>query len=293
MTIDRNGNQWSAGSGRDALGNLPGGEMNMSMQDRVINNTREHIERKQHLASMQAAEFANFPRALDLNGVSIPIYKYQELEILGKKILKQRCLDFRDLVETTGCLFFENHPHLRLNAAVGEDVLLEWFFNMQVTLAAAIGQPELDHAAFGAPAGMGASLPPPAVHNKQQPARRQQQHMQQQQQQQQQQYMQQQQQQQYMQQQQQQQQQYMQQQRQQQQYMQQQRQQQQQQQGPANDFDDHYNQRSHTPRGVPQHGGFALAPPHLQGAGVEDGEASRFDDAARIRARNNPSARPF
>ena len=271
MPIDRNGNQWSSGSGRDALGNLPGGAMNMSMQDRVIGNTREHIEHKQHLASVQAAEFANFPRTLDLNGVSIPIYKYQELEILGKKILKQRCLDFRDVVENTGCRFFENHPHLRLNAAQGEDVLLDWFFNVQVTLAAALGQPELDHAAFGAPAGKGASLPPPAVHNKQQQMRQQEEHMQQQQQ-------------------------YMQQYRQQQQYMQQQQQQQQQQYTQhdcANDFDDHYNQRSRTPRGVPQHGGFALAPPHLQGGGVEDAEASRFEDAARIRARNNPSARPF
>jgi hypothetical protein len=256
----------------------------------VVGATREEIERRQHLASVQAAEFASFPRAMDLNGVSIPLYKLRELDDLGKKTLKQRCLDLRDLVEASGCRFFESHPHLRLNAAQGEDVLLAWYLNVQVTLAAALGMPELDHVAFGAPASMGDALPPPVVHNQQrqrQPPLQQQrpnQHEEYQlQQYQQQQY---------------QQQQYQQQQRQQQQRQQQQQYQQyqqyQQQQHRENDFDDHFQGRSYTPRGVPQHGGFALQPPHLQGGSPsQDGEASRFDDAARIRARNNPTSRPF
>jgi len=255
--------------------------MNMSMQNSVMGNTREEIEYKQRLASLQAAQFASFPREIELNDVSIPLYKFKDLEDLGKKTLKQRCLDLRDLIESTGCRFFENHPHLKLNAAQGEDVLLVWFMNVQVTITAALGRPELDHVAFGAPASMGDSLPPPAVHNKQQrPSPRQQQYQQQMQQTQMQQQQQQ------VQRQQMQQRQHMQQQMQQQQYQQRQHQQQ----HYDNDFDDHLNGRSHTPRGVPQSGGFAFAPPHLQ---QQDGEASRFDDAARIRARNNSSARPF
>ena len=226
--------------------------MNMSIQDKVIGNTREEIEHKQYLASVQAANYANFPRSMDLNDVQIPLYKFNELEDLGRKTLKQRCLDLRDLVESSGCRFFENHPHLKLNAAQGEDVILEWYMNVQVTFAAALGMDGLDHRAFGAPASMGNSLPPPAVNNHQR------QHQGQRQQYQQQQYHQ---------------------------------QQYQQRQGHDNDFDDHLCGRSHTPRGVPQHGGFALLPPHLQGG--MDNEATRFDDAARIRAKNTHSERPY
>ena len=216
--------------------------MNMSMQGKVMGNTREAIERKQQLASQQAEEYANFPREMELNDVTIPLYKYKELEILGKKVLKQRCLDLRDTVESTGCRFWDHHPHLKLNAARGEDVLLEWYINVQVTLTNALGMAHLDHAAFGAPA---CNLPPPVTHNKQSQQQRQQQ--------------------------------------QQQQYQ----QYQQPDVGYCNDFDDHFSGRSHTPRSVPQHGGFALQPPHMQ----ED--ADRFEDAARIRARNNPLERPF
>lgn len=88
-------------AGRDCLGNLPGGMMNESMQQRVIGNTREDFERKQQLASIQAEQYANFPREMELNDVHIPLYKYRELEDLGKKTLRQRCLDFRDMVEST------------------------------------------------------------------------------------------------------------------------------------------------------------------------------------------------
>ena len=157
MVLDRNGNQVVQRGGRDSLGNLPGGMTNMDMQQRVIGNTREDIEHKQHLAALQAQSHANFPRAMELNGVELPVYKFHELEDLGKKTLKQRCLDLRDLVEQSGCRFFENHAHLRLNAAVGEDVLLEWYVNVQVTIATALGM-GLDHAAFGAPPS---ALPPP------------------------------------------------------------------------------------------------------------------------------------
>ena len=152
---------------RDALGNLPGGETNYSMQSRVVGDTIEDIEARRMQASRQAHAHANFPRFMDLNDVQLPLYKFSELEDLGKQTLKKRCLDFRDMIEQTGCKFFENHGHLKLNAAQGEDKMLEWYINVQVTLAAALGMDELDHVAFGAP-HLAGSLPPPMTHNKQQ-----------------------------------------------------------------------------------------------------------------------------
>lgn len=140
--------------------------MNHGMQTRVVGDTIQDIEARQLLASRQAQEHANFPRFMELNGMHLPLYKYKELEDLGKQTLKKRCLDFRDQVEATGCRFFENHQHLKLNAAQGEDKLLEWFINVQVTLAAALGMDGLDHEGFGA-SHLAGTLPPPARHNKQ------------------------------------------------------------------------------------------------------------------------------
>jgi len=151
---------------RDHFGNLPGGQMNHGMQSRVVNKTIEDVEAERDRAAMQAVAHATFPRYLELNEIELPLYKYRELEDLGKQTLKARCLALRDLIERTGCLFFENHAHLKLNAAQGEDKLLEWYLNVEVTIAAALGMEELDHAAFGA-AHLAGSLPPPAVHNQQ------------------------------------------------------------------------------------------------------------------------------
>ena len=153
---------------RDSYGNLFGGEMNYSMQDRVVGDTIQDIEARRHQAAMQAQAFAAFPRFMELNDVQLPLYKYGELEDLGKQTLKKRCLDFRDMIEATGCMFFENHEHLRLNAAQGEDKLLEWFINVQVTLAAALGIQGLDHAGLGASHLADTLKAPPAKHNKQQ-----------------------------------------------------------------------------------------------------------------------------
>merc|ERR1719460_2261442 len=121
------------------------------MQSRVVGDTIEDVEARRMRASMQAHAHANFPRTMELNDVHLPLYKYAELEDLGKPTLKKRCLDFRDMIEQSGCKFFENHAHLKLNAAQGEDKLLEWYINVQVTIAAALGLNGLDHAAFGAP----------------------------------------------------------------------------------------------------------------------------------------------
>ena len=267
---------------RDSYGNLFGGEMNHSMQNRVVGDTIQDVENRRMEASMQAQEYANFPRFMELNDVQLPLYKFKELEDLGKQTLKKRCLDFRDMIEASGCMFFENHTHLVLNAAQGEDKLLEWYINVEVTLATALGMKGLDHAGFGA-SHLAGSLPPPVKHSKQQQQQRQQQPSQQQMTQEQ--YEQLMMQRQYQQQQQQMQQQQMmmqqQQQMQQQQYMQQQQQQ----------FRDHdYENYQNAPppsRGAPQkHAG-------LHDVSSDPREATRFDDAARIRAKNSGGSNIF
>ena len=94
--------------GRDHHGNLPGGMTNMTMQGHVQGDTLEDIEAKRYQAHMQAMDHATFPRQLDLNGVTIPLYKFAELDSLGRETLKKRCLDMRDMIEATGSRFFEH-----------------------------------------------------------------------------------------------------------------------------------------------------------------------------------------
>jgi hypothetical protein len=132
----------------------------------VIGDTIEDIDKRRQLAHRQAVAHASFPRFLELNDVQIPLFKLKELEDLGKPKLKQRCLDLRDIVDRSGCLFFENHHHLKLNAAQGEDVLCDWYLSVQVTIAAALGMSELNFTAFGAPHLEG-SLPQPMAHSQQ------------------------------------------------------------------------------------------------------------------------------
>jgi len=270
---------------RDSLGNLFGGEMNHSMQSRVISGTIQDVENRRMEASMQAQEYANFPRFMELNDVQLPLYKFNELEDLGKPTLKKRCLDFRDMIEASGCMFFENHQHLLLNAAQGEDKLLEWYINVQVTIATALGMEGLDHAGFGAP-HLAGSLPPPVKHSRQQQQQQQQRQQMPSQQMTQEQYEQLMMQRQYQQQQQQQmQQQQMQQHMQQQQYMQQQQQQQQQ------HFRDYEFENSQN--APPQSRGAPQAHTGLHDVGSDPREASRFDDAARIRAKNSGGSNIF
>ena len=70
--------------GRDHRGNLPGGEMNMSMRTHVQGDTLEDIEHKRYLAHKQAVDHATFPRHMEVNGVVIPLYKFAELEGLAR-----------------------------------------------------------------------------------------------------------------------------------------------------------------------------------------------------------------
>jgi hypothetical protein len=255
---------------RDHRGNLPGGETNLSMQSHVVGDTLEEKEHSRYLAHMEAQEFANFPRSIEINGVELPLYKFLELENLGRLTLKTRSQDFRDRVEATGSQFFENHPHLRLRIAAGEDIMLKWYMDVQVTLCAALGMHHLDHAAFGAP--WASDLPAPVVHSQQhrneltQQQQYEQHGIQRQRQMEQEHQLRQ----------------------QQQQELLQQQQWLQQQQSIENGDRFEWQQPAgvRTPQSVPQHGGFALQPPHLQ---PQQDVGTRFDEAARIRVRNSSS----
>ena len=253
---------------RDEFGNLYGGEMNLTMQSRVVGDTIQDIEARRHQASMQAQQHANFPRYIPLNDVQLPVYTFKELEDLGKATLKKRCLDYKALVEATGCRFFENHEHLKLNAAQGEDKLLEWFINVQVTLARALGMEGLDHEGFGAGHLADTLKEPPAKHNKQ-PQQQQQRRQPQQPQMTQEEY-----------------EQLMMQRQYHHQQMQQMQQVQQVQQYPDHEFENYSN-------GPPPSRGGMKGDSSMHHVSADPRDASRFEDAARIRARNSGSSNIF
>ena len=64
---------------RDHRGNLLGGKQNETMQQYQMEQSLEEKEHKRWLAHRDAALHATFPTHLTLNGVEIPIAKYDEL----------------------------------------------------------------------------------------------------------------------------------------------------------------------------------------------------------------------
>ena len=135
---------------RDRWGTLEGGKQNESMQKYVQEKTMADVEHQRWLAHKEAALAANFPTHLTLNGISIPIFKSGELEGLGARRLKERALNLRDLVTATKSNFFGHHPEMVLNPFSPPEHLIQWMITMQVMIAEALGEVDLDHAAFGA-----------------------------------------------------------------------------------------------------------------------------------------------
>ena len=135
---------------RDHRGNRLGGQQNESMQRYQECETLQEKEHKRWMAHRDASLHATFPTTLALNGVEIPIFKAPELAALGAKRLKERAMNLRDLVDSTGSRFFETYPHLRLNVYSQPEFIVGWVINVQVALAAALGHEDLDHAAFEA-----------------------------------------------------------------------------------------------------------------------------------------------
>ena len=150
--------------GRDHRGNYIGGEQNASMQKYQMCESLEQKEHKRWLAHRDAGLAATFPTSLEINGVTIPIFKFEVLDQLGAKRVRERALNLRDSVEATRSRFFEHHPQHRLNVHGQPEQVTAWIIDVQVALAKAVGYDDLDHAAFGAPepsAQPSAAAPPP------------------------------------------------------------------------------------------------------------------------------------
>ena len=82
------------------------------MQAHQMCETLEEKEHRRWLAHRDAVLSANFPTHLDLNGLTVPIFKAGELEALGQKRLKERALNLRDLVEASRTRLFDDLPRL-------------------------------------------------------------------------------------------------------------------------------------------------------------------------------------
>lgn len=160
---------------RDKWGTLIGGEQNETMQRHVVEeNTFKDREHNRWLAHREAALHATFPTEFVLNGVEIPIFKMAELEQLGAKRIKERCMNMRDRINASKCNFFGHHPEYVLNASLQPEVLMQWIIDVQVKIAQALGQDDLDHAAFGATASDSVQYQAPSGNHHQQgtPAQR-------------------------------------------------------------------------------------------------------------------------
>jgi hypothetical protein len=135
---------------RNKWGTLNGGQQNDTMQQYVMNDTMADKEHKRWLAHKDAALHHTFPTSLEFNGITIPIFKLAELDQLGHKRLRERALNMQDLVVATKSRFFEHFPKYMLNKNAQPEVLMRWMIDVQVALASALGEYDLTHAAFGA-----------------------------------------------------------------------------------------------------------------------------------------------
>jgi len=165
---------------RDRWGTLLGGEQNETMQKYVTEKTMADVEHKRWLAHKEAALAATFPTHLNFNDISIPVFKAPELEALGARRLKERALNLRDNVQATKSRFFEHHPEMTLNPFSPPEHLVQWIVTVQVMLAEATGELDLNHAAFGAK-DESSMFSPPQRMQQSQPLQQQQQQQQQQQ----------------------------------------------------------------------------------------------------------------
>lgn len=119
--------------------------------------TNAHTEERRLQAHHEAQHHANFPTSVILNHVEIPICKYSELDGLKFANLKQRAFNLRDVIDSTGSRFFEHYEHLVLRATNAEAVVA-WFIAVQVTICNAVGY-QFDNASFGAPTDENYSAP--------------------------------------------------------------------------------------------------------------------------------------
>ena len=111
-------------------------------------------------ASALRGPAAPFPTSVTLNGVQVPIFKYDELERLNWNILKTKALNLKDTIISTRSGFFEHYADLTLRTTNAEQVVA-WFIAVQVTICNALGY-EFDASSFGAPADENVSYRAPS-----------------------------------------------------------------------------------------------------------------------------------
>lgn len=112
--------------------------------------SREAAEARRMQANADAQNHFNFPTFVVLNKVEIPISKYSELQQLKFSNLKQRALNLREIIDSTGSNFFGHYKHLELRATHA-DAVVAWFIAVQVEICNRLGY-QFDHTSFGAPA---------------------------------------------------------------------------------------------------------------------------------------------
>lgn len=124
------------------------------------NGCREGIEARRLQAHYEAQRHSSFPTSVTLNGVQVPIFKYDELERLNWNILKTKALNLKDTIISTRSGFFEHYADLTLRTTNAEQVVA-WFIAVQVTICNALGY-EFDASSFGAPADENVSYRAPS-----------------------------------------------------------------------------------------------------------------------------------
>ena len=124
------------------------------------NGSREGIEARRLQAHYEAQRHSSFPTSVTLNGVQVPIFKYDELERLNWNILKTKALNLKDTIISTRSGFFEHYADLTLRTTNAEQVVA-WFIAVQVTICNALGY-EFDASSFGAPADENVSYRAPS-----------------------------------------------------------------------------------------------------------------------------------
>jgi len=95
-------------------------------------------------ASLPGKPSANLPASVPFNGKDIPIYNFIQIDRLGKKLLKERAMNLRDLVGAS------NLP--RFTPGMPDEQMVAWLIEAQLIVAASAGI-SLTVADLGAPKG--------------------------------------------------------------------------------------------------------------------------------------------
>merc|ERR1740138_753667 len=95
-------------------------------------------------ASLPTKPRANLPVSVSYCGSDVPLYTFAQVDRLGKKTLKERAMNMRDLVGSA------NLP--RFSPGFQEEQMVAWILEAQTIIASACGIP-LTVADLGAPSG--------------------------------------------------------------------------------------------------------------------------------------------